>query len=98
MVKFYAVSLVLGVLGLLFVILGGTFADNVGRPYRDPSRRWGVKGNAAVGALVGFGMAGMSAEFSPLDFPWPVSLGIAVVAAVLTVLWVRYSLARVDER
>ena len=96
MVKVYALSLVIGVLGLLVVILGGTLADNLGKPERDPVRRCGLKGNAAVAALVGFGMAGMSAEFSPLDFPWPVSLLIALVAAGLTVLWVRYSLARVD--
>ncbi len=96
MVKVYALSLVLGVVGLLVVILGGTLADNLGRPGRDPARRWDLKGNAAVAALVGFGMAGMSAEFSPLDFPWPVSLLISLAAAGLTVLWVRYSLARAD--
>ncbi len=98
MVKVYAVSLVLGILGLLAVILGGTFAVNVGRPEHDPGRRWGSKGNAAVGALVGFGMAGMSAEFSPLEFSWLVSLAIAVAGGVLTVFWVRYSLARAGEQ
>ena len=98
MVKFYAVSLVLGLLGLLLVILGGTFAENLSRPDQDPGRRLGLRGNAAVGALVGFGMGGMSAEFSPLDFPPVVSLAIALGAAALTIVWVRYSLARADDQ
>jgi hypothetical protein len=98
MVKFYAISLVLGVIGLLLVILGGAFAENLGRQERDPGRRLGPRGNAAVGALVGFGMGGLSAEFSPLDFPALVSLIIALGAAALTVVWVRYSLARAVDQ
>jgi hypothetical protein len=36
-------------------------------------------------------MGGLSAEFSPLDFGWPTSLMIAVAAAGLSILWVRYA-------
>ena len=96
MVKVYAVSLVIGIIGLLVVIMGGAFAENVGHPERDPGVRFGTSGKAIVGALVGFGMGGMSAEFSPLDFTWPVSLLIALVAGGLSVLWVRYAVAQAE--
>lgn len=91
MVKVYAVALAAGIIGLLVVILGGALAENLGRADKDPGERFGTTGKAVVGALVGFGMGGMSAEFSPLDFTWPVSLAIAGVAAVLSVFWVRYA-------
>jgi hypothetical protein len=94
MVKVYAITLAIGFLGLLAVILGGSFADNVGRPDQNPGERLGSRGKMAVGALVGFGMGGMSAEFSPLDLSWSVSLLIAVVAALLSVFWVRYAVAQ----
>jgi len=94
MVKVYAISLVVGIIGLLVVIMGGAFAENVGHPERDPSELMGIRGKAAVGALVGFGMGGMSAEFSPLDFTWPVSLLLAVIAAVLSIVWVRYAVTQ----
>jgi hypothetical protein len=91
MVKFYAISLALGVIGLVVVILGGTFAENVGREDRDPGRRIGPGGRAAIGALVGFGMAGLSAEFSTLDLDWPAALVVAVVGAAIGALWAWYS-------
>lgn len=94
MVKVYAITLAIGVLGLIVLILGGSFADNVGRPDRDPGERLGPRGRMAVGALIGFGMGGMSAEFSPLDLSWSVSLLIAAVAALLSVFWVRYAVAQ----
>jgi hypothetical protein len=91
MVKVYAIVLALGILGLLVMILGGAFAENVGHPDRDPGRRFGLTGKMAVGAAVGFGMGGMSAEFSPLDLSWPVALAIAILASGLSVYWVRYA-------
>lgn len=91
MVKVYAVALALGVVGLLVMILGGALAANLGRDDADPGRRWGLPGRSAVGALVGFGMGGMSAEFSPLELEWPVALAIALGAAGLSVFWVRYA-------
>lgn len=94
MVKVYAVVLALGIIGLLVMILGGAFAENVGHPERDPGKRFGLPGKMAAGAAVGFGMGGMSAEFSPLDLSWPVALAIAVVAAGLSVFWVRYAVGQ----
>lgn len=94
MVKVYAVVLSLGVIGLLVMILGGALAENVGHPDRDPGVRFGLTAKMAVGAAVGFGMGGMSAEFSPLDLSWPVALLIAVVAAALSAFWVRYAVGQ----
>lgn len=98
MVKVYAVVLVLGIVGLLIYILGGAFAENLGREDKGPDTRFGLGGKLVVGAAVGFGMGGMSAEFSPLDLSWPVALVIALVAGGLSVLWVRYAVAASDTR
>jgi hypothetical protein len=91
MVKFYAIALALGVIGLMVVILGGTFAENVGREDRNPGRRIGPAGRAVIGGLVGFGMAGLSAEFSTLDLEWPAALAVALVGAAGGGLWAWYS-------
>ena len=91
MVKAYAVVLVLGIIGLLVMILGGALAENLGKPERDPGARFGPTGKLVVAAAVGFGMGGMSAEFSPLDFTWPVALAIAIVAMLVSMVWVRYA-------
>lgn len=96
MVKVYAVVLVIGIVGLLVVILGGAFAENIGREDKDPGERFGTVGKMALGALVGFGMGGMSAEFSPLDLSWPVALVIAIVAALLAAFWVRYAVRQYE--
>jgi hypothetical protein len=90
-VKVYAIVLVLGIVGLLLYILGGALSENLGRDDKDPGVRFGLRGKLVVGAAVGFGMGGMSAEFSPLDLTWPVALLIAAVAAILAMLWVRYA-------
>lgn len=96
MVKVYAVSLVVGIVGLLVVILGSAFAENIGQEEKDPGERLGLAGKTAIGALVGFGMGGMSAEFSPLDLSWPVALAIAVVAALLASFWVRHAVRQYE--
>ncbi|MFZ0015258.1 MAG: hypothetical protein WAL25_14220 [Acidimicrobiia bacterium] len=98
MVKVYAIVLVLGIIGLLFYILGGALSENLGRDEQDPGVRFGLRGKLVVGAAVGFGMGGMSAEFSPLDLTWPVALLIAVVAAMLAMLWVRYAAGEPETR
>ena len=97
MVKVYAVALALGIVGLIVIILGGAFAENLGRPDRDPGERFGLVGKTLIGGLVGFGMGGMSAEFSPLDFSWQISLLLALGAAALAVVWVRYSVTQADS-
>lgn len=96
MIKFYALSLALGVLGLIVAIFGGALAENLGRPDLDPGARFGLASKLIVGALAGFGMGGMSAEFSPLDLGWELSLIIALVAAALSVYWVRYAVIQAE--
>jgi hypothetical protein len=91
MIKVYSVALGLGVVGLIVVIFGGAIAESRGREDRDPGRRLGDRGKSVLGAVLGFGMGGMASEFSPLGPSWPVSLVIAIAAAAVSVLWVRYS-------
>jgi uncharacterized membrane protein len=91
MVKVYSVALALGVVAMIVVLFGGALAENLGRVERDPGERFGLGGKSAIGALIGFGMGGLSAEFSPLDLSWPVALLISVGAALLSVIWVRYA-------
>ncbi|CAN5778017.1 hypothetical protein BH23ACT4_BH23ACT4_12770 [soil metagenome] len=91
MVVVYAFSLGVGFLALLGIVMGGTLAENVGREDRDPGARIGHRGRLVVGAVLGFGIGGMAAEFSPLDLSWTVALVAAGVAALLGVLWVGYA-------
>lgn len=91
MVVVYAFALAVGFVALLVIVMGGTLAENLGREHRDPGVRIGQKGRLLVGGVLGFGIGGMAAEFSPLDLTWPVALVIALVAAFLGVLWVRYA-------
>lgn len=98
MVKVYAGALVVGLVGLLLVVLGGALADNLRRPERDPGSRLGSRGKMAIGAVIGFGMGGLSAEFSPLDLEWPLALALAVVAAVGALVWVRFSVGVAEKR
>jgi hypothetical protein len=92
MVKVYAVALALGVLALLGWIGARALAVNVPSwTNADPEKRLGVAGRSVVSGLVGFGLAGMSAEFSPRDLSWPIALGLAVLggaAAVWYAGWV----------
>ncbi|HLT95348.1 MAG TPA: hypothetical protein VK070_01050 [Acidimicrobiia bacterium] len=79
MVKVYAVVLVVGVFALIAWIVARAFAVNIDRDSIDPEQRFGIPGRRIVAAMVGFGMAGMSAEFSPLDISWPVASVLAVL-------------------
>lgn len=94
MVKVYAVVLALGILGLLVVVLGGSLASNTGSDRLDPGARIGPGGKAILGSVIGFGMGGISAELAPIDLIWQVCLIIALVAAGLSVLWVRYAVGQ----
>ena len=94
MVKVYSVALAAGLVGLLVVIVGGAFAESLGRPLRDPGEKLGPAGKTVIGALAGFGMGGLSAEFSPIDLTWQSALAVAVAAAVLSIVWVRFSVSR----
>jgi hypothetical protein len=86
MVKVYAVALAVGVLALLLWIGARALAVNVPSwGNADPERRLGVVGRRVVAGLVGFGLAGMSAEFSPRDLSWPMALGLAVLGGAVAV-------------
>ena len=50
-----------------------------------------------IGALVGFGMGGLSAEFAPQDFTWQVALVLGVLGGVGAALWVRYASRSVQD-
>ena len=81
MIKVYAVVLALGILGLISWIFLNVLAGNLRRPTLDPEERFGVPGRRVVAGAVGLGMAGMSAEYSPLGLSWPVALVMAVAGA-----------------
>lgn len=83
MVKVYAVVLVVGFVALVVWIMGRALAENISRPGLDPEARFGKTGRRLVAASVGFGMAGMSAEFSPRDLSWQFALVLAVAGAVV---------------
>jgi hypothetical protein len=91
MVVVYAISLAVGFVALLVIVMGGTLAENLGRENRDPAVRIGHLGRLVVAGVIGFGIGGMAAEFSPLDLSWPIALVLAMIAAFLGVLWVRYA-------
>ncbi len=93
----YAAVLLIGFIALVVVIFGGTLSENVGRHDRDPDARLGPVGRLALGAVLGFGMGGMAAEFSPLDLTWPVGLVVAIAAAVAGAVWVRYASTLVES-
>jgi hypothetical protein len=84
MVKVYAVALAAGILLLLVWIGARALAANVPAwAGLDPEGRFGRGGRVVVATLTGFGLAGLSAEFSPRSLPWPVALGLALVGAGL---------------
>lgn len=82
MVKIYAVSLVVGMLALVLWVMAKAFSENIERPSFDPEHRLGLVGRRVVAAMVGLGMAGLSAEFSPREIPWPLALLLALAGAV----------------
>lgn len=83
MVKVYAVALGAGVVLLMGWIIARGFSLNLDRHRLDPEQRFGLSGRRTVAGLVGFGMGGMSAEFSPRDISWPLALALAVVASAI---------------
>ena len=87
MVTVYAIVLAAGVVLLIAWIFATYLAGNVAQWSRfDPEQRLGKPGRRVVAGLVGFGLAGMSAEFSPFDLSWPVGLVLAIVGG-LAMAW-----------
>ena len=87
MVRIYAIVLALSVVLLIAWIFAAYVGANVAAWRRfDPEERFGKPGRRVVAGMVGFGMAGMSAEFSPFDLTWPVALVLAI-AGGLAMVW-----------
>ena len=81
-IKVYAIVLAAGVVLLIAWIFATYLGGNVAAWQRiDPEERLGKSGRRVGAGFVGFGLAGMSAEFSPFDLSWPVGLGLAVAGA-----------------
>jgi len=83
--------LAIGFLGLVAILFSGTLAENTASPKRDLNQRIGPRGRSWVGLILGFGMGGMAAEFSPLDLSWQVAAALAVVGGWVGFAWVRFS-------
>lgn len=79
MVRVYAIALVIGLIALVTWILAHSVNAGSGRDRLDPEERFGIPGRRVVAGLVGFSMAGLSAEFSPRDISWPVALVLAII-------------------
>jgi hypothetical protein len=77
----YAIVLLLGILALLAWLVGHAAGASW-----DPEERFGLRGRRVVGALAGFGLAGMSAEFAAKDLPAPVVF-VAALAGAAAVSW-----------
>lgn len=81
-IKVYAIVLAAGVVFLIAWIFATYLGGNVAEWKRfDPEERLGKPGRRVIAGLVGFGLAGMSAEFSPFDLSWPAGLALAVAGA-----------------
>ncbi len=90
MIAVYSVVLGVGIMALVGVIILSGLSSGTGRPGLDLNHRLGVRGRMSLGGFLGFGMGGMAAEFSPLDFTWQIALVVAVLAAVASSAWVWY--------
>lgn len=82
MIKVYAIALAVGAVALIGVIVWSSLPDK-----SVP----GERARMVLGAVLGFGMGGIAAEYSPLDLAWPVALVLAALAASAALFWVRYS-------
>ena len=83
MVRVYAIVLVIGLIALVAWILAHSVVAGSARASLDPEERFGIAGRSVVAGLVGFSMAGLSAEFSPREISWPVALVLAVIGAAV---------------
>lgn len=82
MIKVYAVVLTAGVVALLAWIFLSVLASSSDRSRRDPEAL-GLTWRRVVAGAVGFGIAGLSAEYSARDLSWQIAGLIAVGGAAL---------------
>lgn len=87
MTAVYAVATTVGALVLIGWMIAHGLAAAAGRADRDPEERFGIGGRRVVAAVVGFGIAGMSAEFASIDIPAPGVFGLAAVGAAGAAAW-----------
>ncbi len=97
MIKVYAITLAISVIGLIVLIIGSALSSNTDGKVRDPGDSIGGRGKVIFGAVLGFSMAGMAAEYSPLDLSWQVALLIALLGLVSGAFWTRYAIRQADS-
>lgn len=83
----YAVVLVVGILSLIGWMIAHSLARSTDHPERDPEERLGANGRRVVGGMMGFGLAGMSAEFGSIELSAPVVAVLALAGAVAGAWW-----------
>lgn len=83
----YAIVLVLGILSLIGWMVAHSLARSTERPERDPEQRLGANGRRVVGGMMGFGLAGMSAEFGSIELTTPVVAIFALAGAAAGAWW-----------
>lgn len=87
MTAVYAVFLLLGFLALTAWMVAHSLAESAGRPERDPEQRLGPRGRRLAGGMVGFGMAGMSAQFAAIEIPDAVVFALSLAGAAAAAWW-----------
>lgn len=75
----FAISLVLGMVGLIVWVVGRALGETAAG--LDPEKRFGRTGRRTIAALISFGMGGLSAAYAGWP-PWP-AIAVAVIAAAL---------------
>ena len=83
MVWLYGITVTIGASLVVVWMVAHALAD--GRAW-DPEVRFGAGARRVVVGLTGFGLGGLSAEFSPFDLTWPLALVLAVIAAIAMVI------------
>ena len=96
MIKVYAVVLALCFIRLVVVIFGTALSSATDGKVADPSKRLGDLGQIALGSATGFAVAGLAAEFSPLDLSWQVALLVALGGLALGALWTLYAVRQAE--
>ena len=97
MIKVYAIALALGSVGLVVLIVSTALSESTNGRTGDLGDRIGLTGKTILGAVLGFGMGGMAAEFSPLDLSWQLALAIAVGSTAVGAMWTRYAVANAES-